>query len=149
MKPDGCTHPFRRHRLGFRIDIAHAATNSIRSQMERMSSGCCGSAVMSCSSCVLQEPRRDPGAASEEVMLMLQAGTYTVTYSATDKEGNVGTASRSVVVASPCVSPNFFCPATCRSASNVVLLWTHCGSSRIVSNGAGYPKLQPEWCNHH
>lgn len=56
------------------------------------------------------------------VMLILQAGTYIVTYSAADKAGNVGTASRSVVVSSPCVSPNFFCPATCRSAFAVVLL---------------------------
>ena len=57
----------------------------------------------------------------QSVMLILQAGTYTVTYSAADKAGNVGTATRSVVVASPCVSPNFFCPATCRSAFCVVL----------------------------
>lgn len=63
-----------------------------------------------------------PSSRIAPVMLILQAGTYTVTYSAADKAGNVGTASRSVVVSSPCVSPNFFCPATCRSAAIAVVL---------------------------
>lgn len=84
------------------------------------------------------------------VMLILQAGTYTVTYSAADKAGNVGTATRSVVVASPCVSPNFFCPATCRSAFSVVLLQLGVGPAWVASKGAGY---QLNWCDinlkHH
>ena len=48
-------------------------------------------------------------------MRTLQAGSYTVTYSAADKAGNVGYASRTVTVVNPCASPEHFCTSTCRS----------------------------------
>ena len=44
----------------------------------------------------------------------LQAGSYTVTYTAEDAAGNVATAIRVVKVVSPCTGVEHFCSATCR-----------------------------------
>lgn len=52
-------------------------------------------------------------------MMLLQAGSYIVTYSAADKAGNVGTASRIVGAIDPCISPEHFCSSTCRSVTAV------------------------------
>ena len=58
---------------------------------------------------------------SNTTLMALQAGSYTVTYSAADKAGNVGTATRTVIVVSPCLTPEHFCTTTCRSAFNVTM----------------------------
>lgn len=44
----------------------------------------------------------------------LQVGSYSVTYTARDKAGNIATATRIVKVVSPCTGAEHFCPATCR-----------------------------------
>ena len=49
---------------------------------------------------------------------LMQAASYTVTYTAQDAAGNAATATRTVRVVSPCVSPEHFCTATCRYAEH-------------------------------
>ena len=62
----------------------------------------------------------------------LQAGSYTVTYSATDKAGNVGSASRTVTVVSPCSSSERFCSATCRSGTASPACTVACAVDQLV-----------------
>ncbi|KAL0024068.1 hypothetical protein WJX79_002467 [Trebouxia sp. C0005] len=50
------------------------------------------------------------------------AGSYVVTYSAEDAAGNVGSATRTVTVVSPCTSPEHFCSSTCRCSTYTVCL---------------------------
>ncbi len=44
----------------------------------------------------------------------VQAGSYSVVYTAEDAAGNVATATRVVKVVSPCTGVEHFCSATCR-----------------------------------
>lgn len=53
-------------------------------------------------------------------MLLLQADSYIVMYTAQDKAGNVATATRTVNVVSPCASSERFCTTTCRYQSFAV-----------------------------
>lgn len=49
--------------------------------------------------------------------LALQAGRYSITYSASDRAGNVATASQAVVVQSPCSAPERLCLSSCTCSS--------------------------------
>ena len=51
------------------------------------------------------------------LLLLPQAGTYSITYTAADRAGNVGRAAQAVVVASPCPAPERLCLATCACSS--------------------------------
>ena len=51
---------------------------------------------------------------SDRVMGLLQVGSYSLTYTAQDKAGNVARTTRTVAVVSPCTTSERFCPSTCR-----------------------------------
>jgi cell division protein FtsN len=52
--------------------------------------------------------------AKAELYFAVQAGSYSVVYTAEDVAGNVATATRVVKVVSPCTGVEHFCSATCR-----------------------------------
>ncbi|KAL0020782.1 hypothetical protein WJX79_001465 [Trebouxia sp. C0005] len=52
----------------------------------------------------------------------MQAGRYSVTYTAEDAAHNVASATRTVIVKTPCSTPEHFCSATCRCSTLTVCL---------------------------
>ncbi|KAL0020772.1 hypothetical protein WJX77_012245 [Trebouxia sp. C0004] len=52
----------------------------------------------------------------------MEAGSYSVTYTAEDAAHNVATANRTVDVISPCIAPERFCSASCQCSTLTVCL---------------------------
>jgi hypothetical protein len=69
-----------------------------------------------------------------------QVATYTITYTASDKAGNVATATRKVQVKAACAEPEKFCPGSC-SCSKYLVCPLGSGISGATTCPSGYAAL--------